>query len=123
AVRDSGERGPGSGMSVATSGRTGYRVEPMPEVPSGADPQYNDDQIVSFNVRDQAMTAFQRSARATALLAIFALGLGGCANLSHTQRGAIIGATTGAAAGGVIGKATGSTARGAIIGAAVGGAA
>lgn len=69
------------------------------------------------------MTAFQRSARATALLAIFALGLGGCANLSHTQRGAIIGATTGAAAGGVIGKATGSTARGAIIGAAVGGAA
>jgi len=69
------------------------------------------------------MTAFQRSARATALLAIFALGLGGCANLSHTQRGAMIGATTGAAAGGVIGKATGSTARGAIIGAAVGGAA
>jgi outer membrane protein OmpA-like peptidoglycan-associated protein len=47
----------------------------------------------------------------------------GCASMSGVQRGAVIGAGGGAAAGAVIGKATGSTARGAIIGAAVGGAA
>jgi outer membrane protein OmpA-like peptidoglycan-associated protein len=41
----------------------------------------------------------------------------------HRQKGAIIGAGAGGAAGAVIGKATGSTVRGAIIGAAVGGTA
>jgi outer membrane protein OmpA-like peptidoglycan-associated protein len=50
-------------------------------------------------------------------------GLAGCASMSNTERGAVIGAGTGAAIGGVIGKQTGSTARGAIIGAVVGGAA
>ncbi|HEY3744863.1 MAG TPA: OmpA family protein [Gemmatimonadaceae bacterium] len=49
--------------------------------------------------------------------------LSGCAGMSQQQRGAVIGATTGAAVGGVIGNQTGSTARGAIIGAVVGGAA
>lgn len=52
-----------------------------------------------------------------------ALVLAGCASMSNTQKGAVIGAAGGAVAGGVIGKATGSTAKGAIIGAAVGGAA
>ena len=47
----------------------------------------------------------------------------GCASLNKKENGAIIGAGTGAAVGGVIGRATGSTARGAIIGAAVGGTA
>lgn len=47
----------------------------------------------------------------------------GCASLNNTERGAVIGAGTGAAVGGVIGKQTGSTARGAIIGAVLGGAA
>jgi len=52
-----------------------------------------------------------------------ASGLTGCASLSNKEKGAIIGATTGAAAGGPIGRSTGSPPRGALIGAAVGGAA
>lgn len=46
----------------------------------------------------------------------------GCA-LNKAEKGAIIGAGAGGAAGAVIGNATGSTVRGAIIGAVVGGAA
>src|SRR5690348_4748331 len=46
----------------------------------------------------------------------------GCA-MNKAEKGAIIGAGAGGAAGAVIGHATGSTVRGAIIGAAVGGAA
>ena len=45
-----------------------------------------------------------------------------CKNMSKTQKGAVIGTAGGAAAGAVIGKASGNTALGAIIGAAVGGA-
>ncbi len=47
----------------------------------------------------------------------------GCAGLSGSQRGAVIGAGGGAAAGAAIGKAAGSTAKGAILGAAIGGVA
>jgi outer membrane protein OmpA-like peptidoglycan-associated protein len=47
----------------------------------------------------------------------------GCASMSKSQKGAVIGAAAGGVVGGVIGKAAGSTAKGAIIGAAVGGAA
>jgi outer membrane protein OmpA-like peptidoglycan-associated protein len=48
----------------------------------------------------------------------------GCQTLqTNKEKGAVIGATTGAIAGAVIGKQTGSTAKGAVIGAAVGGAA
>lgn len=61
----------------------------------------------------------RRSATALSLLTILAIPA--CASLSSKQEGAIIGATTGAAAGGLIGRANGSTAKGAIIGAAVGG--
>lgn len=50
-----------------------------------------------------------------------ALVLGGCKNMTKTQKGAVIGTAGGAAAGAVIGKAAGNTALGAIIGAAVGG--
>ncbi|HYW08150.1 MAG TPA: OmpA family protein [Longimicrobium sp.] len=50
-------------------------------------------------------------------------GLSGCASLNNTERGGVIGAGTGAAIGGVIGRQTGGTARGAIIGAVLGGAA
>lgn len=46
----------------------------------------------------------------------------GC-SLGRTEKGAIIGAGTGAVVGGAIGKVAGSTTRGVIIGAAVGGAA
>jgi outer membrane protein OmpA-like peptidoglycan-associated protein len=61
-----------------------------------------------------------RSLQAVALT----VALTGCAALNTSkERGAVIGAGTGAAIGGVIGNQTGSTARGAIIGAAVGGAA
>ena len=56
-------------------------------------------------------------------LAVTLAGLPACASLSNKEKGAIIGATTGAAAGGVIGRNNGSTAKGAIIGAVVGGAA
>ena len=44
-------------------------------------------------------------------------------SMSNTQKGAVIGAAAGGAAGAVIGKKVGSTAKGAIIGAAVGGTA
>ena len=54
-------------------------------------------------------------------LIVIALAGAGCSSLSRTEKGAIIGAGTGGAIGGVIGNQTGSTARGAIIGAAVGG--
>ncbi|HUR10877.1 MAG TPA: OmpA family protein [Flavitalea sp.] len=47
--------------------------------------------------------------------------LGGCKNLSKTQKGAGIGTAAGAAMGAVIGRAAGNTALGAIIGATVGG--
>jgi outer membrane protein OmpA-like peptidoglycan-associated protein len=56
------------------------------------------------------------------IVSLFA-GTLGCASMSKTQEGAIIGAAAGAAVGGVIGHQTGNTALGAIIGGAVGGAA
>jgi outer membrane protein OmpA-like peptidoglycan-associated protein len=60
---------------------------------------------------------------AAALFAVMGTGLTGCQHLTQTERGAVIGATGGAAVGAVIGRQIGSTTRGAIIGAAVGGAA
>jgi len=63
----------------------------------------------------------RRSARILTLAALMPLALS-CA-MNKAEKGAIIGAGAGGAAGAVIGKATGSTVRGAIIGAAVGGAA
>lgn len=59
------------------------------------------------------------------LAAILVVGLlaGGCASLSNTEKGAIIGAGAGAAGGAAIGKAAGGTAEGAILGAVVGGTA
>jgi outer membrane protein OmpA-like peptidoglycan-associated protein len=45
----------------------------------------------------------------------------GCASLTTTEKGVLIGTATGAAAGGMIGRNNGSTTKGAIIGAAVGG--
>jgi len=58
-----------------------------------------------------------------AAMALGSFGLSACAAMSNRERGAVIGAGAGAAAGGVIGNQTGSTARGAIIGAVIGGAA
>jgi outer membrane protein OmpA-like peptidoglycan-associated protein len=51
------------------------------------------------------------------------ISVASCASLNKKEKGAIIGAAAGGAAGAVIGNNTGSTARGAIIGAVVGGAA
>ncbi len=59
----------------------------------------------------------------TPLLVAVALASSACASWNNKQKGAIIGAAGGAAAGGVIGNQTGSTARGAIIGAVIGGTA
>jgi outer membrane protein OmpA-like peptidoglycan-associated protein len=63
---------------------------------------------------------------AIAALAVVTLGtssLTGCAQISKTGKGAILGSAGGAAVGAVIGRQVGSTAKGAILGAAVGGAA
>jgi outer membrane protein OmpA-like peptidoglycan-associated protein len=65
----------------------------------------------------------QRLRALTAFLVVGSIGVSACASLNKKEEGAIIGASAGAAVGGVIGNQTGSTARGAIIGAAVGGAA
>jgi outer membrane protein OmpA-like peptidoglycan-associated protein len=59
--------------------------------------------------------------RGAAALTLGAMVLGGCASMGAREQGAVIGATVGGAAGGVIGKHQGSTAKGAIIGAVVGG--
>ena len=67
------------------------------------------------------MTFLNRLAAAAVVVSL--LGAAGCASTARERKGAIIGAGTGAVAGGLIGKAAGSTAKGAIIGAAVGGAA
>jgi outer membrane protein OmpA-like peptidoglycan-associated protein len=52
-----------------------------------------------------------------------ALIFAGCSSMNKTQKGAVIGAAGGGAAGAVVGKAAGNTALGAIIGVAVGGTA
>lgn len=57
------------------------------------------------------------------LAAALLLGAAGCATMSNTAKGGIIGGAAGGVVGGVIGKQAGSTAKGAIIGAAIGGAA
>lgn len=67
----------------------------------------------------------QRRTFAAPLLSFFLCLLlaTGCASLSNTERGAIIGTTAGAAGGAAVGKAAGGTAEGAILGAVIGGAA
>ena len=63
------------------------------------------------------------SYRSVGALALTILFLASGCSLGRTEKGAIIGAGTGAVVGGAIGKVAGSTTRGVIIGAAVGGAA
>ena len=58
-----------------------------------------------------------------AVAALMIASTSGCSSMNKTEKGAVIGAASGAAVGGVIGHATGSTAKGAILGAVVGGAA
>lgn len=60
---------------------------------------------------------------AAAVFLALVLVLGGCASLSNTEQGAIIGTTAGAAGGAAVGSAAGGTAEGAILGAVIGGAA
>ena len=57
------------------------------------------------------------------LVSLLIVGLVGCASMSKSEKGALIGATAGAIVGGVIGDAAGSTTAGVILGAAIGGAA
>jgi outer membrane protein OmpA-like peptidoglycan-associated protein len=59
----------------------------------------------------------------TLVMAAIAVLSTGCKTMNRSQKGAVIGAGGGAAAGAVIGKALGNTAMGAIVGAAVGGTA
>jgi len=58
--------------------------------------------------------------RGAAVAMLMVLGLGACASLSRTEKGAIGGAAVGAAVGGILAD---NTAKGAILGAVVGGAA
>jgi outer membrane protein OmpA-like peptidoglycan-associated protein len=70
------------------------------------------------------MRALRSSRSLFAGLCAALLLLGGCSNLSNTEKGAVIGAGAGAAGGAAVGKATGdNTAEGAILGAVIGGAA
>jgi outer membrane protein OmpA-like peptidoglycan-associated protein len=64
-----------------------------------------------------------KATRMTVGVLTVALTLPACSSMSQTQKGAVIGAAGGGAAGAIIGKKMGSTAKGAIIGAAVGGTA
>ncbi|MCK4511951.1 OmpA family protein [bacterium] len=57
------------------------------------------------------------------LIGALAVGLLGCASMSRSDMGLLIGAGTGAVVGGAIGDASGNTAIGAILGAVIGGAA
>jgi outer membrane protein OmpA-like peptidoglycan-associated protein len=59
----------------------------------------------------------------TPFLLVVLVALASCKSWNKTQKGAAIGTTGGAAAGAIIGRASGNTALGAIIGATVGGAA
>ena len=61
--------------------------------------------------------------RWTAVALLVAGATTSCSSLNKTEKGAIIGAAAGGAAGAVIGNNSGSTAKGAIIGAVIGGAA
>ena len=63
-----------------------------------------------------------KAMRTTAVILAVTTLLPAC-SMTKTQKGAVIGAAAGGAAGAVIGKKVGSTAKGAIIGAAVGGTA
>src|SRR4029077_2743442 len=73
-------------------------------------------------MRNERILLMKRSLAGALTLAILLELAVGCA-MNKAEKGAIIGAGAGGAAGAVIGHATGSTVRGAIIGAAVGGAA
>jgi outer membrane protein OmpA-like peptidoglycan-associated protein len=55
------------------------------------------------------------------LIGCLLLSLGGCASMTKSQKGAVIGGTAGAVIGGVIGKQSDHTAEGAILGAVIGG--
>ena len=69
------------------------------------------------------MTRRMLAHRSLAAATLLSLGLSGCATLSKSQGGAMIGAAAGGVVGGAIGSKNGSTANGAIIGAVIGGVA
>jgi len=69
------------------------------------------------------MYTLRSSPSVVAVLLATVVLLGGCSSLSNTEKGAIIGAGSGGAAGAAIGSASDNTAEGAILGAVVGGAA
>lgn len=56
-----------------------------------------------------------------AIALVLPLAFAGCANLNHTQNGALVGSGFGGVMGGLIGHATGNTGAGALIGATSGG--
>jgi outer membrane protein OmpA-like peptidoglycan-associated protein len=76
-----------------------------------------------FELTIRFMHALRTSHSLVAVLLATLFLLGGCSSLSNTEKGAIIGAGSGGAAGAAIGSASDNTAEGAILGAVVGGAA
>jgi outer membrane protein OmpA-like peptidoglycan-associated protein len=58
-----------------------------------------------------------------AVVGLLTFSLAGCASMTRSQKGAVIGGAAGTVIGGVIGKQAGNTAAGAILGAVVGGTA
>lgn len=84
------------------------------------------NQLLNFipsHTRSSLMRTIHHSGSFLAALCTALLLLGGCSNLSNTEKGAIIGAGAGAAGGAAVGKAAGGTAEGAILGAVIGGSA
>jgi outer membrane protein OmpA-like peptidoglycan-associated protein len=77
-----------------------------------------DPDTEEVSMRERSRSVMLRAASLVLLAVVF-----GCASMTKTQKGAVIGAAAGGAVGGVIGNQAGSTAKGAIIGAVVGGAA
>lgn len=79
-------------------------------------------QILVDRIGDRRKQTMKSFIVAILVISLVFLGLG-CASMNKTQKGAIIGGSTGAVAGGIIGKVAGNTAAGAIAGAAIGGVA
>lgn len=88
-------------------------------------PRHQMEHAVTYNEDGKMKRSVTNRIIALPLVAFLLAGgiLTGCASMSKTEKGAVVGAGAGAVVGGAVGKAAGSTAKGAIVGAVVGGAA
>lgn len=79
----------------------------------------NRNQVIS--VGKKMMTLSKAIMVSGLFLSLFAFTIPGCKTMNKSQKGAVIGGTSGAVIGGVVGRSMGNTAMGAVIGATVGG--